>query len=152
MRILAGSFLIVTAGSLFLSQSSQEFHSRYGEPDRERFAARPGITLTVEYGSDGLVCYALIDPPRPLLYSEDHAPLMSSEGVSEILEEVAPVAMRGKEVNGHITESGCNQFRLTDYESVSIMRSTHTCDPSSRDQDIRTTITFKRDACPKQSK
>ena len=78
--------------------------------------------------------------------------LMSSEGVSEVLEEVAPVAMRGKEVNGAITSSGCNQFRLTVYENVSIMRSTHTCDPSSRDQDIRTAVTFKRDVCPKQSK
>lgn len=117
MRTLFGSFLIVTA-SVLLSQSSQDFHNRYGEPDRERFAARPGISLTVEYGSDGLVCYALIDPPRPLLYSEDHAPLMSSDGVSEVLEDVAPVAMRGKEVNAAITVSGCNQFRLTDYESV----------------------------------
>jgi hypothetical protein len=152
MRILVSSFLIVIAGSLFLSQSSQTFHSRYGEPDRERFAARPGITLTVEYGSDGLACYALIDPPRPLLYSEDHAPLMSSEGVSEVLEEVAPVAMRGKEVSGANTFSGCNEIRLTDYENVSVVRSTHTCDPSSLDQDIRTTVTFKRDVCPKQGK
>jgi len=96
MRILIGSF-IVTA-SVLLSQGSQDFRNRYGEPDRERFAARPGITLTVEYGSDHLACYALIDPPQPLLYSEEHVPLMSSEGVTEVLEEVAPVAMRGKEI------------------------------------------------------
>jgi len=151
MRILVGSFLIMTA-SVLLSQSSRDFHDRYGEPDRERFAARPGISLTVEYGSDYLACYALIDPPRPLTYSEEHVPLMSSEGVSEVLEEVAPIAMRGKQINGSITFSGCNQFRLTDYENVSIMRSTHTCDPSSHDQDIRTAITFKRDICPKQNK
>ena len=53
MRILVGSFLIVTAGVL-LSQSSSDFRNQYGEPDRERFAARPGISLTVEYGSDHL--------------------------------------------------------------------------------------------------
>jgi hypothetical protein len=92
MRILIGSF-IVTA-SVLLSQSSQDFRNRYGEPDRER----PGITLTVEYGSDHLACYALIDPPQPLLYSEEHVPLMSSEGVTEVLEEAAPAAMRGKEI------------------------------------------------------
>ena len=147
MRILIGSF-IVTA-SVLLPQSSQEFHSRYGEPDRERFAARPGITLTVEYGSDHVACYALIDPPRPLLYSEEHVPLMPSEGVTEVLEEVAPMAMRGKEINTVFGASGCNEFRLADYEKVSIMRSTHTCDPSSHDQDVRTTITFKREICPK---
>jgi len=49
---------------------------------------------------------------------------MSSEGVSEVLEEVAPVTIR----------------------------STHTCDPSSQDQDVRTAITFKRDICPKKNK
>jgi len=150
MRILIGSLIFAT--SVLLSQSSQDFHNRYGEPDRERFAARPGITLTVEYGSDHLACYALIDPPQPLLYSQEHVPLMSSEGVSEVLEEVAPVAMRGKEIQTFLTQSGCNQSRLTDYENVSIMRSTHTCDTSSHDQDIRTAITFKREVCAKQNK
>jgi len=147
MRILIGSF-IVTA-SVLLSQSSQDFHSRYGEPDRERFAARPGITLTVEYGSDRVACYALIEPSQPLLYSEEHVPLMSSEGVTEVLEEVAPVAMRGKEIFAAIHQSGCNVASVTDYENVSLMRSTHTCDPSSHDQDVRTTITFKREICPR---
>ena len=150
MRILIGS--LIFAASVLLSQSFQDFHNRYGEPDRERFAARPGITLTVEYGSDHLACYALIDPPQPLLYSQEHVPLMSSEGVSEVLEEVAPVAMRGKEIQTFLTQSGCNQSRLTDYENVSIMRSTHTCDTSSHDQDIRTAITFKREVCAKQNK
>ena len=150
MRILIGS--LIFAASVLLSQSFQDFHNRYGEPDRERFAARPGITLTVEHGSDHQACYALIDPPQPLLYSQEHVPLMSSEGVSEVLEEVAPLAMRGKEIQTFLTQSGCNQSRLTDYENVSIMRSTHTCDTSSHDQDIRTAITFKREVCAKQNK
>jgi hypothetical protein len=77
---------------------------------------------------------------------------MSSEAVSEVLEEVAPAPTRGREINTALTVSGCNQFRLTDYEHVSVMRSTHTCDPSSRAQDVRTAITFKRDICPKQNK
>jgi len=150
MRILVGSFLIATA-SVLLSPSSQDFHNLYGEPDRERFAARPGISLTVEYGSDHLACSALIDP-QPLTYSEEHVPLMSSEGVSEVLEQVAPAAIRGKQISTSLTSIGCNQVCLTDYENVSIMRSTHNCAPSSQDQDMRTAITFKRDICPKQNK
>jgi hypothetical protein len=148
MRTVVGSFLVVTA-SVFLSQSSQDFHNRYGEPDRERFAARPGISLTVEYGSDHLACHALIEPPQPLTYTEEHVPLMSSVGVSEILEEVAPIAMRGTEINAGVVVSGCNEAHVAEYENVSIMRSTHTCDSASRDQDVRTAITFKRDICPK---
>jgi len=150
MRILAGSFLIVTAGAL-LSGSSQEFHNRYGAPDRERFVVQPGISLTVEYGSDNLACGALVDPPQPLAFSEEHVPPMSSENVSDILEQVAPTAMRGKQISTSLTVSGCNQVRLTDYENVSIMRSTHTCDPTSRDQDMRTVIRFKRNICAKQN-
>lgn len=76
---------------------------------------------------------------------------MSSDGVSEVVEEVAPIAMRGKQINVPLHQSGCNITHLTDYENVSIMRSTHTCDPSSQDQDARTAVTFKRDVCPKQN-
>lgn len=150
MRIVG--CLLLAVGGIFLTQSSQDFHNRYGEPDRERFSARPGISLTVEYGSDHLACYALIEPPQPLTYTNEYVPLMSSEGVSEVLEEVTPVAMRGKETNTFTTQSGCNVARVTDYENVSIMRSTHTCDPASHDQDVRTAITFNRDICPKQTK
>lgn len=151
MRIFIGC-LFIAAGSVVVAPSSQELHNRYGEPDRERFPARPGISLTVDYGSDHLACDALIEPPQPLTHSEEHVPLMSSEAVSEVLEEVAPIAMRGRQINTSFWVSGCNEASMTDYENVSIMRSTHTCDPSSQDQDVRTAITFKRDVCPKQNK
>jgi hypothetical protein len=147
MRFLAGCLLVV-AGRVVLTQSSQGLHKRYGEPDRERFSVRLGISLTVEYGSDHLACNALIEPPQPLTYTEEHVPLMASEGVSEVLEEVAPIAMRGKEINAGVLVSGCNEARLTEYENVSIVRSTHTCEPASLDQLVRTAIPFKRDICP----
>jgi hypothetical protein len=119
MRILIASSVFATA-VILLSQSSQDLHNRYGEPDRERFAARPGIGLTVEYGSDHLACYAVLEPPQPLIYTEDQIPLMSSEAVTEVLEEIVPVAMRGKEINKMIHQSGCNVANMTDYENVFI--------------------------------
>jgi hypothetical protein len=61
-------------------------------------------------------------------------------------------ATRGKEINTFFLVDGCNKARMSDYENVSIMRSTHTCDPSSPDQDVRTTIMFKRNICPMQTK
>jgi len=151
MRIVAGC-LLVAVGGVVLPQSTQDLHNRYGEPDRERFAARPGISLTVEYGSDHLACYALIEPPQPLTYTDEHVSLMPSDTVTEVLEEIVPVAMRGKETNTLIHVSGCNVARMTDYENVFIMRSTHTCDASSPNHDVHTAITFKRDICPKQTK
>jgi hypothetical protein len=74
---------------------------------------------------------------------------MSSEDVSEVLEEVAPVAMRGSQISDGSVQSGCNIGRFTEYENVWIMRATHECDPSSQDRDASTSINFKRDICPK---
>jgi len=69
--------------------------------------------------------------------------------VSEMLEEVAPAAARGKQISSGSFQSGCNIGARTEYENVYIMRATHECDPSSRDRDARTSIIFKRDICPK---
>jgi len=151
MRVVAGC-LLVAAASVVLTQSSQEFHSRYGEPDMERFISRPGIGLTIQYGSDHLACQVLIEPPRPLIYTEENVPLMSSESVTEILEEVVPSRMRGKETGKTVTASGCNEFQIVEYENVSIMRSTHNCLPLKPEREMRATIGFKRDICPKQTK
>jgi hypothetical protein len=151
MRILAGSLLVV-AGSVLLTPSSQELHSRYGEPDRERFAARPGISLTVDYGFDHLACNALIEPPQPLIYKENDVLLMSPEAVTEILEEVAPTNMRGKETGKAITMAGCNEFQIVEYENITIARSTHNCLPLKPEREMRATVAFKRDICSKQNK
>src|SRR5580700_232646 len=106
MRILVGC-LLVAVGSAFLT--SNELHRKYGGPDLERFEARPGISLTVEYGADHLACQMVIEPPQSLIHSEDaQVPLMSSEGVSEMLEEVAPAAARGKQISSGSFQSGCN--------------------------------------------
>ena len=148
MRFVAGC-LLVALGSLVLPQSSQELRNRYGEPDLERFTARHGIGLTVQYGSDHLACQALIETPQSLIHQEEQAPLMPSEGVSEVLEEFVPVDTRGKQISTASFQSGCNIGALTEFENVSIMRATHECDPSSPNRDARTSITFKRDICPK---
>jgi hypothetical protein len=96
MRIVAGC-LLVAVGSLFPPQSSQELHSLYGEPDLERYTARPGISVTVRYGPDHRFCQVLIEPPQSLIHHEDQTPLMPSEDVSDVLEEIVPLATRGKQ-------------------------------------------------------
>jgi hypothetical protein len=148
VRIIAGC-LLLTVGSVVLMTNSQEFRNLYGEPDLERYIARPGISVTIEYGSDHLPCNAMIEPPQRLGYTQEQVPLIPSDTVTEVLEEIVPVATRGKELNAILTQSGCNKVHMTDYENVFIMRSTHTCDSLSHDQDARTIITFKRDICPK---
>lgn len=150
MRYVLGSFL-AAVGVLLLSQSS-DFHNRFGEPTTEGFNAGPGISLTVQYGSDRLVCQALIDPPQKLLHGEEPVPNMSSEEVAKIVEEIAPEQVRGKELNSTITNSGCNQFTIIEYQNAVIMRSTHNCLPLQPDREIRATVSFKREACQRLAK
>ena len=150
MRLFLGWFLAGTAG-LVLLQSSRDLRDRFGEPDVERFTAHPGISLSVEYGSDHLVCQALIEPPQTLIHREEPAAFMSSEAVTEILDDIAPANVRGKQAGRMVTASGCNDFEILDYEGASITRSTHNCLPLKPEREMRSTVVFKREACPNQS-
>lgn len=166
MRILI-YFLILTCGGL-AAQTPQDLRSLYGEPDRERFITHSDIALTVEYGPDNVVCGALLVPPatQPLLterapdtskgqtdqiqvYVEGQEPprYMASNAVTEILEQLAPTASRGEKLRSVMTNSGCNQITITDYANVSIMRSTHNCEPEHRDRDTRASLRYKRNEC-----
>lgn len=150
MRIGAG-YLFVAVATAVLAPGSPNFHSLYGDPDIERFSARPGISVTVQYGSDHLVCQAIIEPPQQLLHTdEEELPLTSSEAVTEILEVISPTAERGAQLNRILTFSGCNEFTILEYENVSIMRSTHNCLPVKPEREMRATVAFKRSACPRR--
>ncbi len=68
MRTAVGC-LVVAVATVGLAPSSQDFHSRYGRPDIERFTVAPGISLTVEYGSDRQACELRIEPTQSLIHS-----------------------------------------------------------------------------------
>jgi hypothetical protein len=148
MRFLIACFA-VAAASAVPPQSSHQLHNRDGEPTLERFQARPGISVTLEYGADHLACQITIEPPQPRIHQDEQIQLMSSKDVSEILEEVAPVAMRGNVISRRSFLSSCDVRYVTDYENVSIMRGMSECKSSNPNHDSRTQIIFKRDACPK---
>jgi hypothetical protein len=131
--------------------TSQQLHKMYGEATMERFTVRPGITLTAEYGSDRLACQLLIEPAQLLIEVKDQGPLMSSEAVSQVLEEAVPTASRGRRIDSNIVQIEGNELVRTDYENVSIRRicSVTTCTSSNTNQDVRTLVVFSRSACPR---
>src|SRR6202167_6198403 len=99
LRIVTACLIVATA-SFGLAPSSPEMHSRYGLSDLERFTVRPGITATVQYGADHLACQIQIEPYQPLIHpAAPTGTLMSSIEVSEILGELAPPALGGKEAD-----------------------------------------------------
>ena len=151
MRISFGCFLLLAA-YLANPQSSSELRSRYGEPDIERFIVRPGISLTVEYGSDRLACEMLIESPLPLFHGDEQTRYMSSDDVTSVLDELVPVGMRGQQIGDFIQEMGRSRYDLIQYENVSIGRSTDEGVPLKPEREIRANVIFKRDVCRDQSK
>jgi len=152
MRILLACLLVVVA-TVAVAQTSQDLRNHYGEPEVERFNVRPGIGLTVEYGSDRLACQILIEPPERILSSqEQEARFMASETVTNVLDEVVPPATRGQKTSDFHMVSGCNAVDSTEDENLWITRSTHNCLPLRPQREVRATVIFKRDTCRNQAK
>ena len=106
------SCLFAGAVGLLTSQSS-DLHSRFGEPTAETFNVGPGISLTVQYGSDRLVCQALIDPPQPLLHGEEEVPNMSSEEVSKSSKKSRPRKFAAKNSAESSATAAATSLRLS---------------------------------------
>ncbi len=148
MRILANCIIVAALSAAVAS--SQQLHGRYGEPDLERFEVRAGLSLTAQYGSDGLACQARIEPPESLVGESQPRPLMSSQDVIDVLEEIAPIAKRGKLIsNGSLQSSACGVGMFSDYQNVWILRAVQECSTPTDKRDVSTLISFKRDICPK---
>jgi hypothetical protein len=152
MRILTGC-LIVAVASAGLAPSSPELHNRYGLSDWERFTVRPGITATVQYGADRLACQIQIEPYQSLVHQDAQPPhvptVMPSKDVSEVMEELVPVAIRGKEIGTGSLQASCGGEQVDEYENVLILRTILACAPAGADHDIVVSIVFQRDICPR---
>jgi hypothetical protein len=149
MRIVSG--LLIFAAVIFeFAPSSPELHNRYGLSDLERFIVRPGITATVQYGADHLACQIKIEPYRSIIgqYAQP-SPLISSQEVSEVIEELVPSAMRGKEISNGNFQASCMMENVNEFQNVLIVRGASACAPTNLVRDSGTQIIFKRDLCPK---
>jgi hypothetical protein len=81
-----------------MPQSSFDLHARYGEPDVQRFAIRPDITMTVEYGDDHRACILEIEPRQAFIRGRfAEMKTISKEETLRLLDEVAPPEIRGAE-------------------------------------------------------
>jgi len=96
MRCLAGLALLLVATAAF-PQTAPETDILRGRADTyEKFEIRPGITLGVQYGSDGIACHADITPlQRPLdpSWRRDTIPV---DTIDSILDELLPTEAYGK--------------------------------------------------------
>jgi hypothetical protein len=122
VRILI-RLLLVGALTVVTPQTSTEFHARYGQPDAERFAVRPDLTLSVEYGSDGSACKMRIEPRHSLIHASWSNPPAPTEEVTDVLNEVAPQESRGKELGpGKLFGALAGAPPPTEYEKMTVIQ------------------------------
>jgi len=124
MRFLTNtSFLLIAASSAFAQLDSFTLHSKYGTPiDRETFTVRRGIEMVVDYGLSKQVCR--IQLPSGTQYGGTIPDgVVTKKRIEEVLDEVVPISLRGKEVNKMVQIMGLPSVSMTIYEYVTISES-----------------------------
>lgn len=145
-RTLLVLFLVLPS-VVATAQTASELKARYGDPDVERFLARPGIALMVRYADDRTACEMLIAPMRSIIPRNDAATYMRPEVMTEIIDEVLPEANRGTLLRSFVIKSGCNDLETKEYENVTINRFRHKCDLPNPEIEGEATITRKSSSC-----
>jgi len=124
-----------------------DLHARYGDPDAERFAVHPGITLMVPYGADQAACQMVIEPTHSIILHAEPALYMRPEAVNKIIDEILPAADRGQPLLNLVTKSGCNDYELIEYQNITVSRFRHNCQPPTLEIEGTATVTRKSPSC-----
>lgn len=130
-----------------LTPSAQYLRHRFGIADSgsdltDVFAFGHEVNLTVKYGSDRLACNIAVEPV------DNAKPYLPKEEVSEILDEFAPPAMRGKGGFGETRSSACGGMVMGIYENVFITRWPNYCSTEHPGTESKAVLEFTRDVCP----
>ena len=150
--------ILVFLGCLFTgvpgdapAPSADALRKQFGEPNIEFFSAPNGIAVAVQYGPDRVACDLLIGHAQSLTQRDTQPPPpVSSAAISDLLQELVPVAIRGKQISTDTVQIATSTLITLEYESVSIRRecTAPSCVSSNQSLDIRTQVKFKRSSCP----
>lgn len=103
-KILLIVFLCsITVGA----QTPNRLHQKYGAPVAESYIVRPGIVVTAILSKDGEVCEMVIEPQRPFSPIKSGAPLLKSQTLAEVIDELVPPQERGKFLMGTFLNLTC---------------------------------------------
>jgi hypothetical protein len=136
---------LFAASSAFAQVDAFSLRSKYGPPlDRETFTVLPGIEMVVDYGPSKQVCR--IQLPSGMKVAGTVPPgTITKQRIDQVLDEVLPLSIRGKEMNRMMEAMGVPMVFLTEYENLTIAE--------MKNADIGTgiTVTFNDPACPKKT-
>jgi hypothetical protein len=135
--------VLLAATSAFAQVDASSLRSKYGPPlDRETFIVRPGIEMVVDYGSGKQVCQIKLPSATRIVGTVSPGGITGPQ-IEEVLDEVVPPSVRGKEIKRALNYNGAPMFSATDYEHVSIGELL----VNGTGKGI--IVTFKDPACPK---
>jgi len=133
--------LFVVCCTAFGQMDTSTLRAKYGEPlARETFQVRPNVEAVVNYGTGHQVCK--IELPPGSYVNPPHG--ASNRGVDEVIDELVPPSVRGKEVGSSIASASRLSERFTEYEHVKLHEPQ---DPDHPGRRTGVTITFKRPDC-----
>lgn len=143
----ANSVLLVMAALPAFGQlDAYTLHSRYGAPlDRETFTVRPGIEMVVDYGPSTQVCRIQLPSGMQFVGAVPEGAVTKKQ-IDEVLNEVIPLSIRGKELNRMWSATGAFAVSsVIEYEHVTIAE----LQVGGVGRGI--TVTFKDDGCQHQA-
>jgi hypothetical protein len=120
LRFLSGCVIILALAAV-TPQDSLDLRARYGEPDLERFAIRPDVTMTAQYGKNGKASELSIELRQQFLrQSFTSGPTMEQEAAMNLLNEVLPET-RGKYKGPKAgMQDGCAAIGFMFYKNISV--------------------------------
>ncbi|MGI8564961.1 MAG: hypothetical protein ACR2LZ_00615 [Pyrinomonadaceae bacterium] len=125
MKVILAMLLIVLPVA---AQERNRLHQRYKSPERDVYVVRPRIVMSVKFANEPLwkdyACEAVIKPEHTVTSNIGDRETMPSELVLEVIDEVTPVAQRGRLINEMNVNGGCTGILISNYGQVSIVRVT----------------------------
>jgi hypothetical protein len=132
--------------------TDDDLHSRYGDPGVERFAVRPGISLTVTYEAHREVCQMVVEPTRSILPRDEPDKEMQPESLEEVLDEVLPEQNRGTIVATWTVLAGRIAVRKLVYRNVVISHTVVHVSGDEPEMETGITVRSKASACQQLGK
>ena len=98
--ILAALGMLVCFGTN-TAQTANEMRQKYGSPDdKGHYLVRPEIGMSVSFAKDGQACKVLIKSLPHMGREESFSEGLDSEMVSQIIDELVPISVRGRRGRG----------------------------------------------------
>ena len=149
MRFVTGiSVCLVLVSSAFGQIDATTLRAKYGDPinygkrvNSETFKVRNNITMVVNYGPSGQACRIEVHPAGQPTVRQAPPDIGTKQQLDEVLQEIVPLSMRGKEIRSYVTYMGALSQWVIEYEHVTITELLQNETPTS------VTVAFKQEGC-----